>query len=467
MRWRAAWWLWGVVLLGSCSFINGGFEECTTDAQCGASRVCLEGYCLPLPPQCRREVGAFDKADAIRLAALLPLSEGLDGGVVDASEVAGLNAIDLAIEDVNGSNGINNRLFALYVCNTGRIASVVTAQTTWAVGQLGVPAIITSGSTQTAAATDAPARVDAGTLVISATATSPELIGIFGRNGTPWRVAPPDSLQVPVMARLLTMEPTYATSASYAVLYEETSYGRGIASALRERLQALGKRSEISGYTSPIDVSRFTMALQTFHGPSAGQPRTTVFVGFPVDIVPFLTSTRSNPTLSTASGHRWFFSDSAKDSTIVTAQTLSELSGTFGTTPAQGAGTAYQDFRSRYRTRYQLDPNDYSFTSHSYDAAMLVMLSAAWASREGGAITGSRMGEALTKVSATSGTTYRLGPGTWRDASAALSQGRTVNLEGASGALDFNPDAGAPSSPYEVWQVTDGGTFTTVRLETP
>jgi branched-chain amino acid transport system substrate-binding protein len=456
-----------VLAFGGCSLINGGFEECSTDSQCGASRVCLEKYCLPLPPQCRREVGGFDRPDSIRIAALLPLSEGLDGGAIDASEVAGLNAIDLAIEDVNGSSGVGNRLFSLYVCNTGRLSSVIREQTSWMVQQLGVPAIITSGSGQTAAATEVPARTDAGTLIISATATSPELIGLFQRNGTPWRVAPPDSLQVPVMARLLTQQPDYAGSHGYAVLYENSPYGRGIASGLRERLQALGRRSEISEYSSPIDVARFSNELQSFHAADAGATRTTIFVGFPVDLVPFVSAARTNPLLSLSSGHRWFFSDSAKDSTIINPQTFSQLVGALGTTPAQGAGTAYQDFRSRYRTRYQLDPNDYSFTGHSYDAAMLVMLSAAWAARDNGAITGVRMSEALLRVSAPAGTTYRLGPTTWRDASAALGQARSINLEGASGTLDFSADAGAPSAPYEIWQISDGGTFTTLRTENP
>jgi branched-chain amino acid transport system substrate-binding protein len=55
----------------------------------------------------------------------------------------------------------------------------------------------------------------------------------------------------------------------------------------------------------------------------------------------------------------------------------------------------------------------------------------------------------------------------WRDASAALAAGRSINVDGASGQLDFDLDAGAPSSPYEVWQVTDGGSFTTVGLVNP
>jgi len=465
---RLTWWAPAVLVLGStCTLINGGgFEECATDQACGASRVCVQKYCLPMPVQCRRDVGAFDKPDSIRIVAALPLSEGLDGGAVDDSEIAGLNAMELAIEDVNGSGGVDGRLFSLYVCNTGRAADVLVAQATWAVRELGAPALLTSGSGQTLAAAGTPAVADAGTMIISATATSEELIGTFLRTGTIWRVAPPDTLQVPVMVRTLLAEPDYAGSTTMAVLYEDSAYGRGIASGLRERLVAMGKSSEIRGYLKPIDTRQVVGFLEAFHAVAA-RPKTTIFVGFPTEIVPVLDAARANPALSYASGHRWFFSDSAKDPSIVTAQTLPQLTGAIGTTPAQGAGTAYADFRSRYRDRFRIDANSFSYTSHSYDAAYLVMLSAAYATREKGALTGGRMSEALTKVSVGTGTSFRLGPTTWRDASAALAAGRSVNLEGTSGGLDFDLDAGAPSAPYEVWQVTDGGTFTTVRLVTP
>ncbi len=457
-----------LALTGStCSLVNAGFEECTSDAQCGASKVCVEKYCLPLPEQCRREAGAFDKADSIRIAALLPLSEGLDGGVVDASEVAGLNAMDLAIEDVNGSGGVDNRLFALYVCNTGRFAEVLDRQLSWMVKQLAIPAVITSGSGQTLAASANTARIASGTMVISATSTSEELIGEFRRYGSIWRVAPPDTLQVPVMVRQLTTEPQYNAAPAVAVLFEDTAYGRGIASGVREQLVARGKRSEITGYNpKQLDVSRIVGDLATFYGASA-VPRATVFVGFPDQIVQVIETTRTHATLSYSAGNRWFFADAAKDPAIVRPTTLSQLVEAIGTTPAQGAGTAYADFRSRYRSRFQFDPNDFSFTSHSYDAAFLVMLGAAYSLRGGGALSGARMSEAMTKVSAPTGTVFRVSPMAWKNASSALATGMAVNLEGASGGLDFDLDAGAPSAPYEVWQITDGGTFTTLRTVNP
>ncbi|MBL8917856.1 MAG: ABC transporter substrate-binding protein [Myxococcaceae bacterium] len=457
----------GTVGGAACSLINGsGFEECTTDLQCGASRVCVQRYCIPMPAQCRREVGAFDAVNPIRIAALLPLSEGLDGGIVDASEVAGLNAMGLAIEDGNAGGGVNPRLFALYVCNTGRLKDVLSSQVDWAVRQLDAPAILTSGSSQTAAAADTLRALDAGTLIVSATSTSEELIGIYQRTGAVFRVAPPDTLQVPVMARTLASEPDYSAATTLAVLYEDSNYALGIASALRNQLVSMGKTADIKRYTKPVNAQAVISSLTEVHGATV-RPKVTIFVGFPSELLPILQATRATQAFSYLGGNRWFFSDSSKDTSIITPETLSQLVGAIGTTPAQGAGIVYADFRSRYRDRFRIDPNDFSFTSHSYDAAYLVMLSAAYALRDNGQATGPRMREALTKVSSASGTTFRLSPMAWRDASAALMAGRSINVEGTSGSLDFDLDAGAPPSPYEVWQVTDGGTFTTLRLVNP
>lgn len=457
-----------LIAASTCTLVNGsGFEECRTDLECGGSRICVERYCLPTPSDCRRASGGFGAQNPIRLAALLPLTDP-DGGSIDQSEVAGLNALELAIEDVNESGGIESRLFSLYVCNTRTQDEVLERQVEWAVNQLGVPAVFTSGSGQTVRATEVPARLDAGVLVMSASSTSEELIGVYQRRGSPWRVAPPDPLQVGVMSRVIGDDAELAQARRVAIVYEKGTYGFGLASGLRQRLSAdAGRTVDIFEYAGRGAAStREVQALQAFHGSSL-PPRLTVFVGFPPDIRTVVASARATPTLSYASGHRWFFSDSAKDPSILSPMTSSELSGSLGTAPAQGVGAAFDDFRSRYRRRFEIDPNDFSFTSHSYDAAYLVMYGAAWAAREGGPITGARMSEGLTKVSAASGQVFRVRADTWRNASAQLLAGRAINVEGASGNLDFDLDAGAPPSPYEVWRVGDGGVLTTVRLVNP
>jgi branched-chain amino acid transport system substrate-binding protein len=477
--------VFAVMLLAACTLINGGFDECTVDQQCGGSRVCIRRTCLPMPAQCRRDVGAFDRADSIRIAAILPLASLIDGGAdprggTDLREVARLNAMELAVKDVNESAGINNRRFSLYVCNSGRQQqALLVEQATWAVTQLGVPAVITSGSTATLAAFGISELIDAGTMIVSPSATSAELIGAFAQRGTTWRVAPPDTLQAQVMVNTLLSEPEYSGATGIAVLYEDNPYGRGFSSILRDRLRTVGKNSDIFGYPkvegTVIDVARLRSSLEAFHGRvdagSATPSRATVIIGAPSEITPIITSTAMSSTLSYDAGHRWFFSDSAKQPLLVTQQTLPEITEALGTTPAQGTGIAFADFRSRYRDLFGIEASDFSFTAHSYDAAFLIMLCAAYAARDNGAVTGPRMSEGIAKLSLPTGSdggmSFQLKPTAWREASSELNAGRPINVEGASGQLDFDLDAGAPSSPYEIWQVTDAGALRTVRLVNP
>ncbi|MCA2979146.1 MAG: ABC transporter substrate-binding protein, partial [Myxococcaceae bacterium] len=427
------------------------------------------------PDGCRREVaatpstGASARADDIRLAALLPLSNARTGGLPDTSEAAGLNALALAVTDVNSQNGIDGRRFTLYVCDTGRDSSVIAEQTRWMVEQLGVPAVVTSGSRQTLAVTDTPVQRDAGTLVISATATAVELSGVFGRHQTPWRIAPSDALQVRVMTRLLTTNPGYAGSSRYGIVFEDGPYGLGIASALREQLVSVTdagtERVQTFGYLPPLDVPSVLDKLAPFHA-GAGELRTTVLIGFPIDIVKLVESAGGRPALAADGGHRWFLSDSAKDLSLITPGTGPSLLGALGTAPAQGSGTAYLDFRTRYLATFRSDPDGFSYTGHSYDAAMVVMLSAAWAARDDGAVSGPRLSDGMRQLSAKTGPRFRLGPTEWRDAAAALGRGQPIDVEGASGELDFDVNTGAPSARYEVWRVADAG-FSTVRFEDP
>jgi branched-chain amino acid transport system substrate-binding protein len=195
-------------------------------------------------------------------------------------------------------------------------------------------------------------------------------------------------------------------------------------------------------------------------------PAATVLVAFPRDVIAIVTAAASNVKLQRASGHRWFLSDAAKDPVIVTRETANELESCLGTAPAQGAGAAFGSFSDAFFTRFGVRPDTYAFTSHAYDAMWLTMASTAWASQNGGAITGERMREGMAHVSERGLPPLRLLASNWTELSTAMSSGASVNVEGSSGPLDYNLDAGTPASPYEVWQVLDGG-LTTVRFVSP
>ncbi len=447
------------LLLGSCSFTTAsGFDECQADAECSASSVCVQHYCLPMPDGCERTEGAFSKGDRIALAAIAPLTTA-DGGVVER-ETYRLNALRLALLEANQFGGLKNSPFALVTCNATRDDAEVQSFTSWLVTNLQVPAIIVSGSGRVRAASAEPTRLDAGTFIISANATSASLVGVFARDGNVWRVAPPDTLQAKVL-RGLVSDAGVPRGSTVSLVNENSDYGSGLQLALNDELTAAGFTVKASPYAPPLDSAKVAAVVASL---DTNAPAATIVIGFPADVVQIISLAATHPNLQSANGHKWFFTDSAKDPAILTPATSAELFGLIGTTPAQGVGTAFRTFRDSFSTRYGVDPSAYSFTAHNYDAMWLTLASAAF-SLHGGPLTGPGMRQGMLQVSASS-TALPLVGAKWSDLSAAMLAGMAVNVDGSSGDLVFDPDAGAPSSPYEVWTVRDAG-ITTLRLVSP
>src|SRR5207253_3111434 len=99
------------------------------------------------------------------------------------------------------------------------------------------------------------------------------------------------------------------------------------------------------------------------------------------------------------------------------------------------------------------------------DAMYLLALAAAFAAGDGtGAITGTRMAQGLTHVSA--GPIFQLTPTDFSGARAALQTSGAIKVQGASGKLEFDPATGEAPSPMEIWQVS-GGTFVTIDVVDP
>lgn len=464
--------------LAACSFTTAGnFKECDHDADCGSSAVCASTYCLPLPEGCTRATvsnadhSPYEQANRVPLVALLPLH---DGDVADDSEQAGLNAIALAISQVNNLDGIGlQRRFGLYVCDTQRSDAVLQTQLEWMVHNLETPAVFTSGSGQTKKAAYDPARVDAGTLIMSATSTAAELNSAFITTGNVWRVAPDDTQQARVIfERYIKSDFPSARLpdgglVSVAIAYESGSYGDGFEAPVERLLRDAGYGALPLGFeaTDP-NLNGVPGKLPVL------LPQATVVVALPTNVSRLVTTTASSlgisgPALAWFPTHKWYLADAAKDPVISQGSVGALLNGSRGTAPSQGKGNqqAYTLFAANYEAAWGEDPITYSFTSHSYDAAWLVMLAAASASNAGGAITGPRMGEGMTRMqSAVIATPVT--PTNWTSLSDELARGGSIDLDGVSGPLTFNLDAGSPASRYELWHVVaDGGIVTDTDVD--
>jgi len=457
-----AWLLAAALAFGclGCSFTTAtGFNECSNDMQCGADKVCIQKFCIRLPPSCQRGAGVYTDPNRVAFGALLPLTTSPDGGSIDASERANLNALELAVDEGNQRDGIKGRHFALFVCNTGDDDDTLKSQAAFLANTLESPAVVVSGSAATISA--ANILTPKGALVISADATSPELLGTYNSdNKLVWRTAPPDSLQAQVVIdQLALFRASQPQLQKIGIAYVDTTYGQGLSHELQARAMAAGFTPKTVPYTEGGDPSAALTSLSSF------TPNLTVLVAFPPDVLAIVGGAKSHPNLTRLGGNQWFFTDAAKDPEILSQPAvLAEIDQSYGTSPAQGAGTEFSAFRDRFEAKYSIDPESYGFTSHSYDAMYLLMLGAAYASSNGQAITGTRIAEGFTKMSSDSGTPVILTPDNFSNGVSELQAGHEIDVMGSSSDLDLDFNAGCPlpsSSPYELWQVRDGGFVTT------
>lgn len=467
--------LCALVALGSltaCSFTTAsGFAECTDTSECGAGRVCSQNFCVAV--NCTETYGATDAGDAIVLGAVIPFTT--PNGTEDQSERTDFQAAVLALDEVN-QRGVGNRKLALFACDSASDTTKLEAELDYLIDQKKVAAVLTSGSSQTLDAVKK--TVPAGVLVMTATSTSPEITATPATASGPgggsvrmlWRTAPSDSIQGEVIASAVETagesyaaggDPYLAGVTKVGILYTDDPYGQGLSEVVATRLNGV-KTLDREQYPRGGDASAAVSALNDF------DPDLTIAIGFPDDLVKILNQANTLPNLKASAGHRWFFSDAAKDPALLSGlDDKSQVEGALGSTPAQGAGPAYQSFASRFQTAYGTDPTAYSFTGHSYDAMYLLALGAAHAvgpSPYEGPVTGATIAEGLTHLSA--GATFQLVPSDFTGASAALQAGGDIDVDGASGPLNFDPATGEAPSPIEIWRVSGTG-FDTVGTVEP
>ncbi|WP_141591944.1 MULTISPECIES: ABC transporter substrate-binding protein [unclassified Myxococcus] len=461
------------LLMAGCSFTTAsGLTECETSSDCETAQVCTAGYCLPQPEGCGVVYGPASAANAIPLGATVPLSTS-DGP--DESEVQALNAIKLALDEINQREGVNGRPFVLHICDTRSEPNRAAEQAQWLMRERQVPMIFTSSSAQALAVSSF--TVPNGVLMITYSATSPDLAAINDQNGTTaglvWRTAPSDVLQGRIIGDLLQGNilvngaPLYDSISKVGISYVNDAYGQGLFGVTLGRIDATQRTVTSAQYTrNSADVSSVVQHITT------SLPDVEVLIGFSEDNARIINQTAA----AGRNTQRWFFTDAGKDRGLFTALGANEalVDDAYGTSPAQARpDLVYQLFAQRFRSAFnQTDPGQYSFTAHAYDAMYLVALGAAYAAgpdvNTPQAITGARIADGLALVTpgeAGTSLNYNLGTEGFAGARAAIRNGQVINVTGASGNLDFDATGEAPSE-YELFRVKDGG-FQTVQLIAP
>src|SRR5262249_20757531 len=153
---------------------------------------------------------------------------------------------------------------------------------------------------------------------------------------------------------------------------------------------------------------------------------------------------------------RFFFADGARDQAIVSlVANPAMLEGALGTAPSgpppdRPEGEQLRQLTNRFKARFNRPAN--LFIEDVYDAAYVAAAAIEFA---GTAEDGVAVRDAIRKLQASNGT--HVPTGDWKHIRELIDQKTPINLDGASGTLDFDEN-GDPRPPYyyAVWTVKDG-----------
>lgn len=446
--------------LAACSLTTLDRERCEADGECRAafgwgSTCGDDGFCSEIEthPRCSRTFpeDLFESPEAYRDHTVI-------GGLYGYEDhLETLQSSELAIRQVRESEVEFDLEYAWVVCdytaNAGDALDdleATTDATKYLAEVLHVPAIVgPRGSSRSQAAFEAASP--AGTLVISPSATSPALTEIDEPNpsdetpGLLWRTAPPDSLQSLVIASDLRTRGIE----SIAIIAQSGVYGDSLAELLRSEFLAQGGvDAAIEPFTTDI--------YEAIADVAASDAEEVVFISSDIDdYIAFLIGAVASSNLEAQyDAMGIFLPDAAFDERVI-AETVDSSELLFdnirGSRPAVASGPLFDGFAAALNAEYGTSASGSGFVAHAYDAAWLVLYGTVWAHTQEEAIDGLGVARGLRRVS--DGTPVEIRVRGWADVVAEFSAGGSIDVEGASGSLDYDPATEETTAPIEVWTI--------------
>lgn len=375
------------------------------------------------------------------------------GAIADEAletHMARQRAVRLAFRDARDQGGVEGREVGIVFCTNEVDPAIDALDQNEATAEvvrylhdsLAITAIVGAPSSD---ATEAAFEVaqENGQLLVSPSATSPALTELepAASDETPgllWRTVPPDSLQGRVIADDLAMR----SVSNVALIVQEGSYGNGLADVFEAQFAGT-----VTRFTFRNASERNTVGTEV----GLGDFEEVLFISSQTpDVSAFLLFANTFPGYAEK---EIFLTDSAKNLDLLRDAAAAEplFARVRGTAPARIEGRTYDAFQSAYTAEYSEAASDFSFTAHAYDAAWITLLGAEWAGLQEGDLSGRSIARGLRQLSA--GVPIRLEGPVLAEARERFRLGESIDVEGASGALDFAPSNEETAAAVEVWTI--------------
>jgi branched-chain amino acid transport system substrate-binding protein len=459
-----------MVCLNSVCVGPGAGGPCTTNQECivrsaGQPAICRKDtqQCAILESSdCSNVAGDYTSDDAIVLGSILSLK-----GTNASSGQVELNSALLALDDFTntivglpGAADGKPRPIVLVECDDSADNATAERSANHLVTDVGVPAIL--GPDSSGLVTDVINKVTIPNkvLLISPAATSATLSGISQYF---WRTAPSDNIQA-VPLRLSVGEIATAaslTTIKLAILYKNDSYGSGLFSAVTGSLDINGApvgAAQNAGNFKPVqyaadgsDLASAVAQVVAFQPNIVALFGTNEVVSSGLDAIETSWPGGSSPPprpyyLVSDGGEVQELLDEIKSNAGVRTRVRGTVPGT--------NNPLFQAFSLKYSGKYGSFPNVFG-QAGSYDSVYLLAYAIA-SLGSNATVNGDGIATGMTKM--VGGTTaIDVGTGQMQSAVTTLMGGSAININGASGPLDFDTKLHEAPSDIDVWCVVLDG----------
>lgn len=373
-----------------------------------------------------------------------------------------VRSVQLAVAQVNDLEGLDGVEFVTVSCTYEENPEIDDLDPSTATIELMTYFTETLGASAVVGPSSSDRSIDAygvaepaDAVVISPSATSPTLTTMDGATHTDespglfWRTAPPDDLQAATM--VWDIESRGVTNV--AVVAQESSYATALADAFDAGFSGTTVRFAFDNPT--------TLGEAITDAGNAGVQEVVFLSSEVVDIVAFFEAVAVSSDFNGADPVELFLADAGADPFLLV--NTAELDAIVydrvrGTRPKVPEGDVFEQFQAAFASVFGEDPAEAVYAPYTYDAAWLAIYGHAWSLYQEGEISGLGIARGLRKVSDPIGGILPVRPGSWEVVVEKFHAGTSLDLEGASGPLDFDPVTGETSAAIEVWVIDAAGT---------
>jgi branched-chain amino acid transport system substrate-binding protein len=434
----------------SCVEEYGRGWTCTPDNLCERKALLDQTEAGP----CSTSEGPVDDPDAFNLGVMLPLSgeEGADGRAL-------LEAIKLAQSDFNELAGVQSRQIGLIICDTQGNDGVALEAGDHLVNDSGVEAIIGPNFSSQTVDVATQYAIPNDVLLVSPSATAVPISNIDDKNLV-WRTTPSDALQAKAMGLLVSdlIEEKQAEQGEDGVVKlavlarQDDVYAQGLRNTLPQFLPDETVNGNEHRYFSTNYQNASAGQGSDYSGVAARvtaqdtPPDVVVILGFAEawDIARLLDQALDTQPL-------YVFADAGRVAEQAASSDSDGLEGrVLGTTP-RGGDRDYEPwsaFRVKYNSSSSGSAENIQYVANAYDAVYAIALAAA-----GSGFTGPELAEGMSKLS--EGEVILATQQGAQEGMSLRGQGQSIDLQGASGELDFDENGDPTVGAISFWCLRD------------